>query len=145
MAADKSIDEKYKEVGHIISGAGGTPVPVNDTLVELLKYFIRDDELDFLTAFADRKSQTLEQLMETTGLDESEIKAKTEALARRGVIFNQPNRKGVMVYRLLPLLNVGTFEYTFMGKVEDNQRNREISALFDKLFSELWETVQENY
>lgn len=145
MTAENSIEEKYKQVGQVISAAGGTPVPVNDTLVKLLKYFIREDELDFILAFNDRKSQTIEQLAKSTGLSESEAKAGAESLAERGVIFNQPNRKGVMVYRLLPLLNVGTFEYTFMGKVEDNQRNREISALFDKLFSELSEMIQQNY
>ncbi|MBS3732303.1 MAG: 4Fe-4S binding protein [Desulfobacterales bacterium] len=145
MTSQTNIDEKYKQAGHVISTAGGTPVPVNDTLVKLLRYFIREDELDFILAFRDRTSQTLEQLMETTGLSETEILDKTRALAARGVIFNQPNRHGVTVYRLLPLLNVGTFEYTFMGKVEDTERNREISALFDQLFDELSEMVQQNY
>jgi len=70
---------------------------------------------------------------------------KSENLAGRGVIFNQPNSRGIMVYRLLPLVNVGTFEYTFMGKVEKNERNREISLLFDKLFAELEQMVQTNY
>lgn len=145
MTDETSIDEKYKQVGHVISTAGGTPVPINDTLVKLLRYFIREDELDFIMAFKDKTSQTLEQLKESTGLPEPEILATVESLAARGVIFNQPNRRGIMVYRLLPLLNVGTFEYTFMGKVEDTPRNREISALFNQLFDELSEMIQQHY
>jgi len=145
MTQEANIDEKYKQVGHVISSAGGTPVPVNDTLVKLLKYFLGEEDLDFVLAFREHKSQTLDQLKETTGLSESEVVEKASKLASRGVIFNQPNRKGTMVYRLLPLLNVGTFEYMFMGKIEHNERNRQISALFDQLFEELEDIVQSNY
>ncbi|GAB6269549.1 hypothetical protein DS62_05825 [Smithella sp. SC_K08D17] len=140
-----NIDEKYKKAGEIISTAGGTPIPVNDTLIKILKYFIMEDELDFITAFSDKKSQTMEQLKQSSGLSEEEINNKVKNLSRRGVIFNQPNSKGLMVFRLLPLVNVGTFEYTFMGKIEKNERNREISLLFDKLFAELEQMVQTNY
>jgi len=45
------MDEKYREAGEIISKAGGTPVPVNDTLIKLLKFFIQEDELHFISAF----------------------------------------------------------------------------------------------
>ena len=140
-----NIDEKYKKAGEIISTAGGTPIPVNDTLIKILKYFIMEDELDFITAFNDKKSQTMEQLKQSSGLSEEEINNKVKNLSHRGVIFNQPNSKGLMVFRLLPLVNVGTFEYTFMGKIEKNERNREISLLFDKLFAELEQMVQTNY
>jgi len=140
-----NIDEKYKKAGEIINTAGGTPIPVNDTLIKILKYFIKEDELDFITAFSDKKSQTMEQLTQSSGLSEEEIIKKVKNLSRRGVIFNQPNSKGLMFFRLLPLVNVGTFEYTFMGKIEKNERNREISLLFDKLFAELEQMVQTNY
>jgi Pyruvate/2-oxoacid:ferredoxin oxidoreductase delta subunit len=140
-----NIDEKYRKAGEIISTAGGTPIPVNDTLIKLLKFFIMEDELDFITAFHDKKSQTMEQLKQSSGLSEEEIDKKVKDLAGRGVIFNQPNSKGLMVFRLLPLINVGIFEYTFMGKIEMNERNREISMLFDNLFGEFENMVQQNY
>ena len=140
-----TIDEKYKKAGEIISTAGGTPLPVNDTLIKLLKYFIMEDELDFIFSFREKKSQTMEQLKLSSGLSEEEINKKVKDLAKRGVIFNQPNSKGIMVFRLLPLINVGTFEYTFMNKIEKNERNKEISALFDQLFGELEKMVQQNY
>jgi ferredoxin len=145
MSGVMSIDDKFKEAAAAISMAGGTPIPVSDTLLKLLRYFIMEDELDFVIAFKGRKSQTMAQLKESTRLEEAQILEKASALASRGVIFNQPNRSGVMVYRLLPLLNVGTFEYTFMGKIEHNRRNLEISALFRCLFEELSQTIQQNY
>ena len=140
-----NIDEKYTRVGEIISTAGGTPLPVNDTLIQLLKYFIMEDEVDFIASFADKKSQTMEQLKQSSGLSEEEINKKVKALSGRGVIFNQPNSKGIMVFRLLPLFNVGTFEYKFMGKLEKNDRDKKISALFNKLFVDLRALVQDNY
>ncbi len=140
-----NIDEKYKKAGEIISKAGGTPVPVNDTLIKLLKYFIMEDEVDFITSFNNQKSQTMEQLKLSSGLSEEEINKKVHDLAGRGVIFNQPNSKGIMVFRLLPLLNVGTFEYKFMGKLEYTERNKEICSLFNKLFGDLNSMLQENY
>jgi ferredoxin len=140
-----TIDEKYKKAGEIISTAGGTPIPVNDTLINLLKYFIMEDELDFIAAFAEKKSQTMEQLKLSSGLSEDEINKRVKDLAKRGVIFNQPNSKGIMVFRLLPLLNVGTFEYKFMGKLEKTKRDKEISDLFNQLFVDLKSLVQDNY
>jgi len=140
-----NTDEKYTRAGEIISTAGGTPLPVNDTLIQLLKYFIMEDEVDFIASFADKKSQTMEQLKQSSGLSEEEINKKVKALSGRGVIFNQPNSKGIMVFRLLPLFNVGTFEYKFMGKLEKNDRDKKISALFNKLFVDLRALVQDNY
>jgi len=140
-----NIDEKYREAGNIISKAGGTPIPVNDTVIKLLKYFIMEDEVDFIASFNNQKSQTMEQLKLSSGLSEEEINKKVKDLAGRGVIFNQPNSKGIMVFRLLPLLNVGTFEYKFMGKLERNKQNTEICALFNKLFVDLNSMLQENY
>ncbi len=139
------INEKYRKAGEIISTAGGTPIPVNDTLIEILKYFIMEDEVDFIASFKDKKSQSMEQLKLSSGLSEEEINKKVKDLAGRGVIFNQPNSKGILIFRLLPLLNVGTFEYNFMGKLEDNDRSRKIASLFNKLFAELNNMVQDNY
>lgn len=142
---EKKIQDKFKMAGSIISKVGVTPIPVNATLVKLLTFYINEDELDFIIAFKDKKSQTMDQLKESSGLTETQIDAKVKALAARGVIFNQPNRHGVMVYRLLPLVNVGTFEYAFMRKLERNSRNQEISALFDQLFKDFSNIIQKNY
>lgn len=140
-----NINDKYRAAGEIIAKAGGTPVPVDDTLIELLKYFIMEDEVDFISSFKEKKSQTMEQLKLSSGLPEEEIMKKVKNLAGRGVIFNQPNSKGIMVFRLLPLMNVGTFEYKFMGKLEINETNKKIYSLFEKLFGNFRSMLQKNY
>lgn len=140
-----SLEEKYKRVAGVINTAGGTPFPIGNTLIEILKYFIEEDELDFIMAFKREKSQTMEQLKKNSKLSEEEILKKVEILAKKGVIFNQPNRQGMMVYRILPLVNVGTFEYTFMNKLEHNERNKKLAELFTQLFSEVRNFVQNNY
>lgn len=138
-------DEKYTKAAAIISGAGGTPLPVTETLLSILKLIIAEDELDVVLAFKDQKSQTLEQLQGSSGLAAEEIERQATSLAKKGVIFNQPSSKGIMVYRLCPMVNVGIFEYTFMGKLEINERTKKIAALFDALFAETKILIAKNY
>ena len=139
------IDMQYREVAETINAAGGTPFPVTDTLVQIIKELVNEDEIPLILAFKGKTSQTLDQLKESSGLPEAEILEKTKALAGKGIIFDQPNSKGVMVYRLLPLINVGVFEYTFMQKLEPTEKNKRLSGLFTKLFSELSDMVQGIY
>jgi len=145
MSASAAPDQKYQSAAQAIIKAGGMPLPINETLLKLLRFYIEEDDLDFVLSFSKSKSQTMSQLKESSGLTEEQILTKVKTLAGRGVIFNQPNSAGIMVYRLLPLFNVGMFEYTFMGKVEHNERNLRISELFHQLFAELNATVQQNY
>ncbi len=141
----ESVEKKYKNAAQIINNAGGTPLTVTDTLIEILKHLVKEDHLDFVLAFKRKKSQTMEQLKETTGLDENKINSHVESLAKIGLIFNQPNRFGVMVYRLMPYINVGIFEYTFMKKLEDTPENRELARLFKRMSDESKEVFRTHY
>ncbi|MBU1195815.1 MAG: 4Fe-4S binding protein [Proteobacteria bacterium] len=141
----RTMEEKYKQVCKIILNAGGTPVPLNDTLLEIIKRIILEDEVDFIMAFKDKNSQTIDQLKASSGLNEDQIVKITDKLARKGVIFNQPSSKGLKIYRLLPLMNVGVFEYMFMKKLDYTRENREIGRLFSKLFKEQKMEIQESY
>ncbi|MFW9897811.1 MAG: ATP-binding protein [Candidatus Thorarchaeota archaeon] len=138
-------EARYKKAAGIINKAGGTPLPINDTLIAILKHIINEDDLEFISAFRKKISQTMEQLKESSKLPEEEILKKVDALAKKGVMFNQPNRQGVMVYRILPLINVGVFEYTYMKKLEYSDENKELSKLFAKLLDGLYDLVQNNY
>jgi Pyruvate/2-oxoacid:ferredoxin oxidoreductase delta subunit len=131
-----STQEIYRKVSETISGAGGTPIQVTDTLIKIIRIIVNDDETDFVLAFSEKNSQTMEQLVETMALPEQVIEEKMNQMAAKGVIFNQPNRQGVIVYRLLPLVNVGVFEYTFMQKLERSAKNKELADLFTQLFEE---------
>lgn len=144
MMAEITTDEKYKKAARAIIKAGGTPLPISDTLLEILKHIIEEDELDFVMAFKRKASQTMEQLKESSNLPEEEILKKAESLAKKGVIFNQPSSKGIMVYRLLPFVNVGIFEYQFMKKLEFSEEEKELAGLFDRLFDELKQSFGSN-
>ena len=140
----EAIDNKYKKVVKILNSVpGGFPYPVSDTLLGILKHSIAEENIDFIMAFRKSISQTMEQLKESSGLTEVEILKKADALAKKGVIFNQQNSQGVMVYRLLPIGR--QFEYTFMQKLEKTKENTELSDLFYKLHEEAEDLVQKNY
>jgi len=141
----ENIDKEYKKAASIINSAGGTPFPVTDTLIEILKRLVDAEHLDFIRAFRRKKSQTMEQLKESSGLSEEEIEQKVKALAKIGLIFNQPSSQGLMIYRLMPFVNVGIFEYTFMKELEDTPENRELAQLFNNLKIENKERLTGNY
>jgi NAD-dependent dihydropyrimidine dehydrogenase PreA subunit/predicted transcriptional regulator len=143
---DQETYKKYKRAAQIINGAGGTPFPISDTLITILKHIVPDEEdLAFIKFFKRKTSQTMEQLKETSNLSEEEILRNVKKLAKIGLIFNQPNRHGLMVYRLMPFIDVGVFEYTFMGALENNEENRELARLFQKLTTDVKDKLKQDY
>ncbi|MBU0988994.1 MAG: hypothetical protein KJ823_02295, partial [Proteobacteria bacterium] len=117
---DISLQEKYKSAAGVVCKQGMFPFPVNDTTMSILKHVVEDegDELDFICAFNQKASQTMEELKLSSGLSEDKIDRLATSLAKKGLIFNQPNSAGLMVYRLLPLMTVGLMEYKFMGELK---------------------------
>ena len=137
----EALDNKYKQAAQAIGSTFG----VSDTLISILKLLVDEKYLDFVLAFKRQKSQTMEQLKDSSGLSEAEILKNVDVLAKIGLIFNQPNRKGVMVFRLMPFVNVGIFEYTYMKALEETEENKEIAKLFQKLKDEGKQRIQANY
>ena len=141
----EAVERKYRKAAQIINNAGGTPIPISDTLLAILKHIVSEDYLDFIMAFRRQKSQTMEQLKASCNLSEDEILKNVAALAKKGLIFNQPNRKGVIVYRVMPFINVGIFEYTFMKKLEYSEDEKELADLYEKLKKEARRSWFSNY
>jgi ferredoxin len=143
---DQEIYEKYEKAARIVNSAGGTPLRVGKALIAILRHIVPDvKDLDFLHHFKEKKSQNMEQLKETSGLSEEVIQQNVKKLAKKGLIFNQPNRHGVMVFRIMPFIDVGIFEYTFMGEIEDNEQNRELAQLYHNLTTEGRSRLKEHY
>jgi NAD-dependent dihydropyrimidine dehydrogenase PreA subunit len=136
-------EAEYQKALKVLFKAGGFQFPFSETVHEILKRTIKDENLDFVLAFQEKTSQTMEQLKESSGLSEDEILKKADALAKMGVIINQPNRSGVMVYQIFPLHR--QFEYIFMRNLEKTEENYEIANLFAKLNEEHAEIVQAQY
>ncbi|RLB78943.1 MAG: hypothetical protein DRH15_09590, partial [Deltaproteobacteria bacterium] len=101
-----SLQERYKRAVGVIWKQGVIPFPVNETTIGIIKEVVEDDEeeLDLIWAFREKPSQTMEELKASSGLPEGKIEALTRSLAKKGLLFNQPNSAGVMVYRILPLM-----------------------------------------
>ena len=144
---DISLDKKYTLAAQVICKQGTVPFPVNETTVSILKLVIEDneEELDCIYAFRQNASQTMEELKKSSALPEEKIEQLTTSLSKKGLIFNQPNSAGVMVYRLLPLMVVGLMEYVFMGELKGDEREQKLAELFEKLIEEVRDQVQANY
>ena len=142
-----STGQKYERAAQVICKQGMVPFPVNDTTISILKHVIEDieEELDFIYAFRENVSQTMEQLRQSSNLPEQKIEQLATSLARKGLLFNQPSSSGVMVYRLLPLMLVGLMEYKFMGELKGDENEKYLAELFQRLMDEVRDQIQQNY
>ncbi len=138
-----SSEAEYEKAVRVLYKAGGFPYPFSKTIHDILKITIKDENLDFVMAFENQISQTMEQLKKSSGLSEQEILEKADALAKWGVLINQPNRHGVMVYQIFPFHR--QFEYIFMKNLEKTDENYHIAQLFGKLNEEHSDLIQSNY
>ena len=145
--AENSLEEKYRSAAGVVCRQGMFPFPVNDTTLAILKHVIQDDEdeLDLICAFGKKVSQTLEELTVSSGFSSDKADQLASSLARKGLVFNQPNSAGVMIYRLLPLMNVGLMEYKFMTELTGDEQERELAHLFQALLNGVRDQVQANY
>jgi ferredoxin len=145
--AENSLEEKYRRVAGVICRQGMVPFPVNDTTLSIIKHVVGDeeDELDFIYAFRDKSSKTMEELQKSSEFSRERIERLATSLAKKGLIFDQPSSTGIMVYRLLPLMNVGLLEYRFMGELKWSEEERRLARLFQKLMNEMRDKIQANY
>ena len=142
-----TIQEKFKRAAEVICKQGMMPFPVNDTTIAIVKNVVgeNEDELDLIQAFNSKASQTTEELKDTSGFSEEQVTRCAVSLAKKGLVFNQPNSAGIMVFRLLPLMTVGVMEYKFMGPLTGDEEEKRLAELFQKLFEEVRDQIQGNY
>jgi Pyruvate/2-oxoacid:ferredoxin oxidoreductase delta subunit len=142
-----SMQEKFERAAGVICRQGLVPFPVSPTAVAIIQRVVgeAEDELDLIHAFRDKPSQTLAQLTEASGLPAEKAGTLADSLAQKGLVFNQPNSRGVMVYRLLPLMMIGLMEYKFMGKLNGSDEEKALARLFEKMMADLREQTQGNY
>ena len=145
--AKMTLSEKFKRAAGVICRQGLVQFPVTDTAVTIIQRVVGDcpDELDLIVAFREKPSQTMNQLVASSGFSEETIIRLTDSLAKKGLVFNQPSSKGVMVYRLLPLMMVGLMEYKFMGVLTGSEAEKELAMLFERLLAELRDQTQDHY
>lgn len=143
---DMTLDDKFKIATGVICKQGMFPFPLSETAITIIRHVVKDEEeLDLICAFNEASSQTMDQLKQTSGFSEETIEKLTNSLAKAGLLFNQPSSRGVMIYRLLPLVMIGLMEYKFMTKLEGSDEERELAELFETLLGELRSEIQNNY
>ncbi len=142
-----TLADKLEKATSVICIQGMVQFPVSDTAIEIIKHVIGDNEaeLDLIYAFREKPSQTMDQLIESSGFSAKSIESLSKSLAKKGLIFNQPSSAGVMVYRVLPLMLVGLMEYQFMGELTGSEAEKNLAELFEKLLAELREQIQGQY
>jgi ferredoxin len=144
----KNPDQKFVRAAEILTGAKpGTKMP--DELVRILKITIGEDNTDFLEAFTEKTSFTMEELKESLKnkgieLTEDEILAKVDFLAKNGVMMDQPTSQGVTIYRTLGIARI--FDYIFMRDVDaENDDIKELAKLQYDWMERRRENVQNKY
>ena len=142
-----SFNQKLENATKVVCKQGMFQFPVNKTTIALVRTAVceNEDELELISAFNDMPSQSMRQLEESSGFPENKIVALTSSLAQKGLIFNQPNSANQVVYRLLPLMNTGLLEYTFMKPFVGDRKAEKLAELFENLLEELKDEVQNNY
>jgi formate hydrogenlyase subunit 6/NADH:ubiquinone oxidoreductase subunit I len=149
MTTQAERDAKFYEAAGIIARAGVVPFQVSPTLVEIAKHYLDEGQADFIIRnFADKATLSVDELRASSGLGDEELERVTSALAGKGILFNQPNTRGVMVYRLLPFIVVGAFEYTFMRALPEGEKRKDLerlAGLYQALLGELRDFVQGSY
>ena len=130
------------DAANTIVNAGQIPIPVTETLQELIKTLINEKQAEFIRIFD--KPLNMDQIIEKTGQDRKSLDKILNELMDVGVVTGIPSKStGVVVYRLLPAVP-GIFEFSLM-RGETGEKEKKLAKLFDKLFSEMSDLVQENY
>ncbi len=132
----------YKVARRFIK-AGTFPMPVNDTVIEILKMVITEEQAKFLLLLK-KPSYNIDQIKEITDLDDETLNNIIKDLNHSGGLTAIPSRStGVMVYRIPPFFP-GMLEFTLM-RGETNDTTKKIASLWQKFFGEMVKGTQENY
>jgi ferredoxin len=122
--------------------SGVIPIPITGTLIELLQTIMDEKEAQFVSIFT--KPMNLKEIKEKSNLDEEALENILDGLMKKGVVTGIPSKSaGLVVYRLMPPIP-GLFEFTLM-RGGTSEKEKKLARLFDQLFKELSNLVQDNY
>ncbi|MHA1689190.1 MAG: ATP-binding protein [Promethearchaeota archaeon] len=134
----------YK-VAKIIVRASGNPLfQANETLVELLKTLLTEEQIKFLLNFR-KPSLTFQELKEKTGMEDDALIEMLNSLMDNGFIMDWPVKgTNMMEYRLLPPI-ADTFEYSLVRLDRPLEQKKKLARIYEKMFQEASELTQSNY
>ena len=117
--------------------------PLTDTVIELMKTLINEEQAKFLLIF-NKPVMNIDQIKEKTDLSDEDLEKMFKSLIDSMVIKVQRSRRGnIPLYYLMPLFP-GIFEQVLL-KGESGEKEIKISKLSEKIFEELVPGVQKKY
>lgn len=135
-------EKLWSKAAQVINSSGPLPIPITETVIELLKTIMTEEQAEFILNF--NKALNWDELKEKCGMDEAPLKQILDDLMHCGVVTGIPSSStGIMVYRLMPPFP-GLFEFTLM-RGETTEKEKKLARLFDQLFGEISDMVQNNY
>ncbi|TFF98603.1 MAG: hypothetical protein EU547_01105, partial [Promethearchaeota archaeon] len=135
----------WQKAAKVIVRASGNPLfQANDTLIEILKTLLTEEEARFIHNFRKPKL-TIKELREKTSMDNAKLMALLNSLMDNGFVMDQPiPNSDEMEYRLLPPV-ADTFEYSLVNFDRPLEQKKQLAHLFEKMFHEATELTQTNY
>jgi len=137
------MDENiWKNAAQATINAGSIPFPVTNTVIDLLQTIMDEKEAAFINIFT--KPLNMKEIQEKSGMDDESLNQMLSNLMYHGIITGIPSKNtGVVVYRLMAPVP-GIFEFTMM-RGRTTEKEKKLARLFDHLFNELKDMVQDNY
>ncbi|MFX0076142.1 MAG: 4Fe-4S binding protein [Candidatus Hermodarchaeota archaeon] len=138
-------DNFWYKLSRVIVKAGNMPFPVTDTLIELLKNILSEEEADFIIKVYNRKpNMNLNEIMSKIDIDSASLTKLLDDLQFKGVVVGTESKTtGITVYRLQPPFP-GLFEFQLM-RPKEGEHEKRLARLFDKLFGEWGKLTSQNY
>jgi NAD-dependent dihydropyrimidine dehydrogenase PreA subunit/DNA-binding HxlR family transcriptional regulator len=137
-------EKVWNKVARTFQKAGGFPFPINGTVIELIQTLITQKEAEFINGIFKKPNLNFDQIKAKNDIDDDSLNKMLEVLMNKGIIFGSISKTtGTKVYTLMPLLP-GVFEYSFM-KGETGEKQKKLAHLYNMLFEEMTENVQNNY
>lgn len=136
-------EKLWDKVAKRFMKAGSLPFPINDTIINILKMVITEEQAKFLVLLR-KSSYNLEQIKPLTDMDDEALNKMIKDLNHSGALTAIPSKStGVMVYRIVPFFP-GMLEFTLM-RGETNEKTKKIARLWQKFFDEIVKLTQMNY
>jgi Pyruvate/2-oxoacid:ferredoxin oxidoreductase delta subunit len=110
-------------------------VSKNKEIMEMLRILFTEDEARFLIHFAGpyQDAETMEQIVERTGMPPERIETIVNRLVSRGLLFRfKSKRDGNVHYSLMPMIP-GIFEFYFSSG-RDTDEKRKVGELFERYY-----------
>jgi len=135
-------EQLWLDAANTVVRAGMIPLPVTETMIQLLQTMMTPVQASFLPHFDG--PMNMGQLKTKTGWEEPALTLMLEGLMDNGIVTGTRSKgSGSLVYRLMGPFP-GMFEFTMM-RGETGEKQKKLARLFDRMFDELAGMVRSNY